>query len=133
MNRDTLEYLTFAALRLDLLGMKIQFAGEINKYYWDAYLNMSDQARVTSNLREIVGVNARLQDLRDATTRLRGLYSDLWLKENRAYWLGNVLVRYDNLAGMFQSKIQSVQTALQQYRELSTLPTPQQMGFFIRQ
>jgi hexosaminidase len=133
MNQDTLEYLTFAALRLDLLGMKIQFASEINKHYWDAYLNMSDQGRVTRNLREIVGVNARLQDLRDATTRLRGLYSDLWLKENRPYWLGNVQVRYDNLASMFQSKIQSVQTALQQYRELSTLPTPQQMGFFIRQ
>jgi hexosaminidase len=133
MNQDTLEYLTFAALRLDLLGMKIQFAGEISKYYWDAYLNMSDQSRVTRNLREIVGVNARLQDLRDATTRLRGLYSGLWLKENRPYWLGNVQVRYDNLASMFQSKIQSVQTALQQYREQSTLPTPQQMGFFIRQ
>ncbi|HVG19846.1 MAG TPA: glycoside hydrolase family 20 zincin-like fold domain-containing protein [Blastocatellia bacterium] len=133
MNQDTLEYLTFAALRLDLLGMKIQFAGEIGKYYWDAYLNMSDQSRVTRNLREIVGVNARLQDLRDATTRLRGLYSDLWLKENRPYWLGNVQVRYDNLASMFQSKIQSVQMALQQYREQSTLPPPQQMGFFIRQ
>lgn len=133
MNQDTLDCLTFAALRLDLLGMKIQFASEISKYYWDAYLNMSDQSRVTRNLREIVGVNARLQDLRDATTRLSGLYSDLWLKENRPYWLGNVQVRYDNLAGMFQSKIQSVQMALQQYREQSTLPTPQQMGFFIRQ
>jgi hypothetical protein len=133
MNQDTLDYLTFAALRLDLLGMKIQFANEINRYYWDAYLNMSDQSRVTRNLREIVGVNARLQDLRDATTRLRGLYSDLWLKENRPYWLGNVQVRYDNLASMFQSKIQTVQMALQQYREQSTLPTPQQMGFFIRQ
>jgi hexosaminidase len=133
MNQDTLDYLTFAALRLDLLGMKIQFASEINKYYWDAYLNMSDQSRVTRDLREIIGVNARLQDLRDATTRLRGLYSDLWLKENRPYWLANVQVRYDNLAGMYQSKIQSVQMALQQYREQSTLPTPQQMGFFIRQ
>jgi hexosaminidase len=132
MNQDTLEYLTFAALRLDALGMKIQFAAEINKYYWDAYLNMSDRGRVTRNLREIVGVNARLQDLRDAATRLRGLYSDLWLKENRPYWLGNVQVRYDNLASLFQSKIQSVQVALQQYREQSILPTPQQMGFFIR-
>jgi hypothetical protein len=133
MNQETLDYLIFGALRLDMLGMKIQFASEINKYYWDAYLNMSDQSRVTRNLREIVGVNARLQDLRDSTTRLRGLYSELWLKENRPYWLGNVQVRYDNLASMFQSKIQSVQMALQQYREQSILPTPQQMGFFIRE
>lgn len=131
-NRDTVDYLIFAALRLDLLGMKIQFASEMSRYYWEAYLNMSNRSLVSRNLNEIAGVNARLQDLRDATTRLRGMYSDLWLRENRPYWLGNVVVRYDNLASMFQSKIQSVQEAKAQYREQSTLPTPQQMGFFIR-
>jgi hypothetical protein len=131
-NADTVDYLIFAAMRLDLLGMKIQFAGEISKYYWDAYLNMSDRARVRRDLNEITSINARLEDLRDATTRLRGMYSDLWLKENRPYWLGNVLVRYDNLASLFQSKIQSVQAAEQQYRQQQVLPTPQQMGFFIR-
>ena len=119
-------------MRLDLLGMKIQFANEISKYYWDAYLNMSDRSRVRRDLNEITSINARLEDLRDATTRLRGLYSDLWLKENRPYWLGNVQVRYDNLASLFQSKIQSVQAAQQQYRQQQVLPTPQQMGFFIR-
>ncbi len=131
-NADTLDYLIFAALRLDLLGMKIQFANEISKYYWDAYLNMSDGQRVRRDLNEITSINARLEDLRDATTRLRGMYSELWLKENRPYWLGNVLVRYDNLASLLQSKIQSVQAAEQQYRQQQFLPTPQQMGFFIR-
>jgi len=115
---------------LDLLGMKIQFANEISKYYWDAYLNMSDRSRVRRDLNEITSVNARLEDLRDATTRLRGMYSELWLKENRAYWLGNVQVRYDNMASGFQSKIQQVRAAAQQYREQQELPTPQQMGFF---
>ncbi len=129
---DTLDYLIFAATRLDLLGMKIQFASEISKFYWDAYLNMGDPGRVGRNLWEITGTNARLEDLRDATTRLRAAYSDLWLKENRPYWLGNVLVRYDNLASLFQAKIQSVHAARQQYREQSVLPTPQQMGFFLR-
>ena len=131
-NSDTLDYLIFAAMRLDMLGMKIQFASEISKYYWDAYLNMSDHGRVRRDLNEITSINARLEDLRDATTRLRSMYSELWLKENRAYWLGNVLVRYDNLASMFQSKIQSVQAAKHLYRQEQILPTPQQMGFFIR-
>jgi len=131
-NADTLDYLIFAALRLDLLGMKIQFANEISKYYWDAYLNMGDRTRVRRDLNEITSINARLEDLRDATTRLRGLYSDLWLKENRPYWLGNVQVRYDNLALLFQAKIQRVRTAEQQYRQEQVLPTPQEMGFFIR-
>jgi hypothetical protein len=131
-NIDTLDYLIFAALRLDMLGMKIQFASEISRYYWDAYLNMSDRGRVRRDLNEITSINARLEDLRDATTRLRSMYAELWLKENRPYWLGNVLVRYDNLASLFQSKIQSVQAAQQLYRQQQILPTPQQMGFYLR-
>lgn len=131
-NADTLDYLIFAAIRLDLLGMKFQFASEMSKYYWDAYLNMSDRSRVRRDLNEITSINARLEDLRDATTRVRAMYSALWLKENRPYWLGNVLVRYDNLASLFQTKIQSVQAAEQQYRQQQVLPTPQEMGFFIR-
>ena len=132
MNNDTLDYLVFAAMRLDLLGMKIQYANEISKYYWDAYLNMSDRTRVRRDLNEITSINGRLEDLRDATTRLRGLYSDLWLRENRPYWLGNVQIRYDNLAALIQAKIQKVRAAGQQYREQQVLPPPMEMGFFIR-
>lgn len=132
MNQDTLDYLIFAAMRLDLLGMKIQYTSEISKYYWDAYLNMGDRGRVGRDLNEITSINARLEDLRDAATRLRAMYLQLWARENRPYWLGNVLVRYDNLASLFQSKIWTVQAAEQQYRQRQTLPTPQQMGFLIR-
>ncbi|HEY7910745.1 MAG TPA: family 20 glycosylhydrolase [Blastocatellia bacterium] len=132
LNQETLDYLIFAGLRLDLLGMKIQFAEEIGKFYWEAYLNMANRRLVLRNLNQISGVNARLESLRDATTRLREMYRELWLKENRTYWLGNVLVRFDNLASLFQSKIQAVAAAEQQYREQQTLPTPRRMGFLIR-
>jgi hypothetical protein len=132
LNQETLDYLIFAGLRLDLLGMKIQFAEEIGKFYWEAYLNMADRRLVLRNLNQISGVNARLESLRDATTRLREMYRELWLKENRPYWLGNVLIRFDNLASLFQSKIQAVASAEQQYREQQTLPTPRRMGFLIR-
>jgi hypothetical protein len=132
LNQETLDYLIFAGLRLDLLGMKIQFAEEIGKFYWEAYLNMANRRLVLRNLNQISGVNARLESLRDATTRLRDMYRELWLKENRPYWLGNVLVRFDNLASLFQSKIQAVAAAEQQYREQQTLPTPRRMGFLIR-
>ena len=130
-NADALDYMVLAAIRLDALGMRIQFAEEISKYYWDAYLNMSDASRVRRDLAEISNTNGRLEDLRGATTRLKALYSDLWLKENRPYWLGNVLVRYDTLAQLYQAKINAIQMAAAQYRDQSTLPTPQQMGFLI--
>ena len=55
----------FAAWRLDALGMKIQFANEINHFYWDAYRNHKDGDRVNNDLEEISAINARLEDLRD--------------------------------------------------------------------
>ena len=131
-NADTLDDMIFAAWRLDMLGMKIQFASEINHYYWDAYLNLSDGDRVNHDLEEISAINARLEDLRDATTRLRGMYEKAWLRENRPYWLPNVLVRYDHLADSFQAKIFAVREAQQQYWAQKTLPPPQQLGFYLQ-
>jgi hexosaminidase len=131
-NADTVDDMIFAGWRLDTLGMKIQFTQELNKFYWDAYLNQDDADRVQADFDEITAINARLEDLRDATTRLRGMYEKAWLNENRPYWLGNVLVRYDNLAGEFQAKIVAVRDAQATYWRQKTLPTPQQLGFYLQ-
>src|SRR2546423_205097 len=132
INEDTLDSLIFAGLRLDALGMKAQLVGEMNKYYWDAYLHMGDRTVVQRDLSQITGANGRLEDLRDATTRLREMYAKLWMAENRAYWLAHVTVRHDKLARLFQAKAQAVRQAMQQYRAQGTLPTPPQMGFYIK-
>lgn len=131
-NSDTIDDMIFAAWRLDTLGMKIQFTHELNQYYWDAYQNQSDEDRVQADFEEITAINARLEDLRDATTRLRGMYEKAWLHENRPYWLGNVLVRYDNLASQFESKIVAVRDAQSTYSRQKTLPPPQQLGFYLQ-
>lgn len=131
-NTDTLDDMIFAAWRLDTLGMKIQFTQELNKFYWDAYLNQTDADRVNADFEEITAINARLEDLRDSTTRLRGMYEKAWLRENRPYWLGNVLVRYDNLASEFQAKIVAVRAAQSAYGKQKTLPTPQELGFYLQ-
>lgn len=129
---DTLASLEFAALRLDALGMKIQFMQEINKFYWDAYQNQGDRVRVRRNLVEITGINARLEDLRDVTARLREHYAALWLQENRPYWLGSVLVRFDVLAATFQRKIQEVRAARWQFGETGVLAEPASLGFYLK-
>ena len=131
-NSDTLDDMIFAAWRLDMLGMKIQFTSEINHFYWDAFQNQSDGDRVNRDLEEISAINARLEDLRDATTRLRAMYATAWLRENRPYWLPNVLVRYDHLAESFQGKIVAVREAQRQYWAQKTLPPPQQFGFYLQ-
>ena len=131
-NSDTLDDMIFAAWRLDMLGMKIQFASEMNHFYWDAFQNQSDGDRVNHDLEEISAINARLEDLRDATTRLRAMYEKAWLRENRPYWLPNVLVRYDHLADSFQAKIVAVREAQRNYWAQKTLPSPAQLGFYLQ-
>jgi len=58
------------------------------------------------------------------------MYRDEWLKENHPFWLGNVLLRYDHLADLWQSKILAIKAARQQHNTEKTLPPPEQLGFY---
>ncbi|MGB8596714.1 MAG: hypothetical protein WCD48_14520, partial [Candidatus Sulfotelmatobacter sp.] len=118
--------------RWDALGMKAEFTQEINKFYWDAFQNQTDADRVCNDLEEITSINARLEDLRDATTRLSGMYREAWLREYNPFWLDNVLVRYDTLAREFQKKIVAVRQARRQYDATKTLAPPQELGFYLQ-
>ncbi|MGB7602189.1 MAG: beta-N-acetylhexosaminidase [Candidatus Sulfotelmatobacter sp.] len=131
-NQFTLSDMMLAAWRWDALGMKAQFTQEINNFYWDAFQNPADAERVGNDLEEITAINARLEDLRDATTRLREMYRAAWLREYEPYWLDNVLVRYDTLAEVFQRKIVAVRQARRQYDATKTLVPPQDLGFYLQ-
>ena len=131
-NQDTLAEMTLAAWRWDALGMKAEFTQEINKFYWDAFLNPTDAERVGGDLEEITSINARLEDLRDATTRLSQMYREAYLQEYGPYWLDNVLVRYDDLAREFQKKIVAVRQVRRQYDATKTLTQPQELGFYLQ-
>jgi hypothetical protein len=131
-NHDTLADMTLAAWRWDALGMKAQFTQEINKFYWDAFQNPTDAGRVSNDLEEITAINARLEDLRDVTTRISHMYRDAYLSEYHPYWLDNVLVRYDGLAREFQEKIVAVRQARRQYEATKSLVPPQQLGFYLQ-
>jgi hypothetical protein len=129
---DTLDDMLFAAWRLDTLGMKIQFTNEISRFYWDAYQNQSDAARVQHDFDVIVDINGRLESLRDAITGLKKPYADAWAREYHSYWLENVLVRYDNLAREIQQKIVAVLEAQRQFGTAKTLSPPEQLGFYTK-
>jgi hexosaminidase len=131
-HRDTLSDMTLGAWRWDALGMKAEFTQEINRFYWDAFQNQTDADRVGNDLEEITAINARLEDLRDVTTRLSQMYREAYLREYGPYWLDNVLVRYDNLAREFQNKIVAVRQARRQYDATKTLTQPQELGFYLQ-
>ena len=132
VNQDTLGDMTLAAWRWDALGMKAQFTQEINNFYWDAFQNQTDADRVGNDLEEITAINARPEDLRDATTRLSQMYREAWMREYKPYWLNNVLVRYDTLAREFQQKIVTVRQVRRQYDTTKTLAQPQELGFYLQ-
>jgi hypothetical protein len=132
VNQSTLSDMVLAGWRWDALGMKIQYTQEINNFYWDAFLHPADAERVGNDLEEITAINARLEDLRDATTRLREMYRAAWLREYEPYWLDNVLVRYDTLAQVFQAKIVAVRQARRQYDATKSLAPPQDLGFYLQ-
>jgi hexosaminidase len=119
---DTLDLIELAASRLDLFGMKLQYTKEIAGFYADAAKNPHDRSRVLRNLNEIVGINGRIADLRDETACLRDRYAELWRRENRPHWLGNVLVRWDALSADLYAKIVSVKTARFLYLQTGQLP-----------
>lgn len=132
LHAEALDDMTLAARQLDTLGLKIQFTLEISRFYWDAYQNQADEIRAQRDLDEIVDINGRLESLRDAITESRKLYAAGWARENRPYWLENVLVRYDNLAAEVQQEIVAVQAAQRQYWNTKTLPPPDQLRLFLK-
>jgi hypothetical protein len=127
LHADTIPALEFGALRTDALGMKLQLADETRKYYADAFENQTDRRRVGRDLQEINSMNARLQDLRDSTARLKQLYVERWNAENKPYWLGSVTSRYDAAIVRYENLIAKMK-AIRGDRG-APLPKPEELGF----
>ncbi|MFZ0638101.1 MAG: family 20 glycosylhydrolase [Candidatus Acidiferrales bacterium] len=131
-NADTLDDLIFAAQRLDALGMKFEYTQEMSAAYWDAYMNMGNKGKVLGDLEEISSINGDLQDLREKLTELRGEYAQRWRAENNEAWLSNVLVRYDTLTNIVQTKIDTINALEDSFSQVKVLPPPESLGFYYR-
>jgi hexosaminidase len=95
--QEALDALALGARRIDFIGMKFQFADDIAHDYADAYSQqaVTPHSRAFSDLVEISNANGRCQDLRDGYTLTRELFEQAWLRDNRPYWLQNVVAQYD--------------------------------------
>lgn len=116
---DALTAMDLGARRLDLIGLKFQLAQEIVSIYAKALAQQHDKAKGTATnnmLSEISGDNGRCQDLRDAYSALKSEYSQVWLGENRPYWLGNVTVRYDLAVQRWQKRADDIEGAVQAWQ-----------------
>ncbi|MEO8908772.1 MAG: beta-N-acetylhexosaminidase [Gemmatimonadaceae bacterium] len=124
--RDAIEAMKLGARKIDFIGMKFQFADEVVAMY--------DRAADSTNkspgrdLSDIAGVNGRLEDLRDGYSLIRDEYERAWLRENRPYWLHNVLARYDWTTQMWIERADRINLARQEWNRTRKLPPAATLG-----
>jgi hexosaminidase len=128
---DAVTAMDLGARRLDLIGLKFELAQEIAANYTKALAQQHDKTQQQSTsllLEEISSMNGRCQDLRDAFSAAKGEYSQVWLAENRPYWLNNVTVRYDLEIERWQQRGNQFAAALQAWRNGQDLPPAESIG-----
>ncbi|MGA9060281.1 MAG: beta-N-acetylhexosaminidase [Terracidiphilus sp.] len=128
---DALAAMDLGARRLDLIGLKFELAQEIGTAYAQAVARQHDKTQSTATntlLNEIGGNNGRCQDLRDAYSALKSEYSQVWLGENRPYWLNNVTVRYDLEIERWQRRGGRFQAAALGWQNGQDLPAAAALG-----
>jgi hypothetical protein len=127
-NRSMIPAMRFAAQRFDHLGRRMQVMEKFSQDYWDAYLNLSDRRKV-GRLRNYWGnIYNSLREMTEELTILRENYKNLWLAENRPYWLDSVLARYDQAALTWLNKSKALAEAVRVYNTDSILPDPETFG-----
>jgi len=128
---DALDALELGGRRLDFIGQKFETADLIASLYAQMYSwqNDTQKARqINGSFYTISGANGLCEDLRDGYSYGRLIYSDLWMRENRPYWLQNVLVRYDLAAQLWVQRSAQFRAAQAVWRTEHRLPTPAELG-----
>lgn len=128
---DSIAAMDLGARRLDFIGLKFQLAQEIPATYATALAQQHDKAQTNATynlLSEISGTNGRCQDLRNAYSALKSEYSEVWLSENRPYWLNNVTVRYDVEIERWQRRADQFAAAIYDWQNGQDLPPASSLG-----
>lgn len=129
--RNALQAMELGARRIDFIGLKFQVSDEMAQAYAKAYALRNDTKHRTEArelLYSITSMNGRCQDLRDGYSALKNMYRDAWLRENRPYWLDNVLVRYDLRVQLWQKRGEDLNVLIDRWQKDHTLPTAAEAG-----
>jgi len=131
-NLDALDAMALGARKIDFIGMKFEFADEMVQMYASAAdTTTPPDQRINSRGQELINMsstNGRAQDLRDGYSLIRDLYEQAWLKENRPYWLHNVLVRYDLATQLWVTRADKFSAARSELGRTHHLPPADSLG-----
>jgi len=129
--QNALDAMELGARRIDAIGFKFEMADEIVDSYSRAQklsLDKKTQDDVDGALYEITDTNGRCQDIRSNYSLIRDQFEQSWLRENRPYWLHNVLVRYDLAIQLWAQRGNQFSAALSQWHRDHKLPSPESLG-----
>src|SRR6266853_225770 len=126
-NPETLDAIELGARRIGFLAQKFQTADEIVLLYAQAQ-HPDSPFTAGDYLGDITQMNGRAQDVRDGYMLTRELYEAAWRRENRPYWIENVLARYDQAMQLWITRGDRVRDALHQWWDTKTLPTREDLG-----
>jgi hypothetical protein len=127
--QEALDALALGARRIDFIGMKFQFADEMAHAYADAYSQAATpHSPAFSDLVQISSANGRCQDLRDGYTLTRELFEQAWLRDNRPYWLQNVLAQYDMAIQLWIARGRQFDALRAQLSTTHALPKAEEIG-----
>jgi hexosaminidase len=131
-NLDAVDAMALGARKIDFIGMKFEFADQIVQLYASAAdTTIPPSQRVESpgeDLIDISGMNGLAFDLRDGYSLTRDLYEQAWLRENRPYWLHNVLARYDMATQLWITRSDAVAAARSVLGRTGRVPPADSVG-----
>jgi hypothetical protein len=129
---DALDALELGARKIDFIGMKFEFADQVTGMYAQAQQLAADTTPGHPSpggmISDMSSMNGRLQDLRDGYSLLRDMYEQQWLKENRPYWLHNVLARYDAATRLWIERADRVSDTRHTFNRTRRMPPYWEVG-----
>jgi hexosaminidase len=128
---EAVDAMELGARRMDFIAFKFQTGADIAETYQRLYLDQRDaetRKHMSRDLWNLSGASGRCQDLRDGYGYIRDLFKDVWLKENRPYWLDNVTAEYDVAMQLWIVRADKLRGAREQWIATHTLPSPETVG-----
>ncbi|MHB1960141.1 MAG: family 20 glycosylhydrolase [Acidobacteriaceae bacterium] len=128
---DALDAMDLGARLLDFIGYKFEAAQEMVNEYDRAYQeqnNPKSKHDVGRELSTISDANGQCQDLRDGYGLTRGLHRHAWLKENRPYFLDNLMAQYELAMQLWIQREIRFHEVKYQWSQTHTLPKPEKLG-----
>lgn len=122
---SAVDAMELGARRIDWMGMKFQIADEVAQ---GVHALATLDTVTWKELAEFTGINGKLQDMRDGWVLTRELFERSWRYENRPYWLGNNLARYDVETQRWVQRINDMDAARRKFTRERVLPDPRALG-----